>query len=500
MEGSLRRKEPKRKEARDRRKERKEEERRSAEAETRRLMNLKRGQLKGRMSKIREVAGDGLDFDTLARVLGDDLDADFDPAEHDKRMAALFGDEYYGQGEDPEGAAAAAAGEAKAGKGKSAAAAAGGEEGAEGEGDDDEDEEGVAPWVFGDGPRPAWAGPSAEELAMGADDGFDGNAAGRNGDDEEEEEEGGEEDEAVSGRRKGGKRARKAARNQSEVARVKALLARSDAATAGDSADNAPRDDSDEILALGFEDVIAGGLRTRFGYTTVPVGDYGLSAEEILLAEDKDLNSFLGLRRLAPYRDSEWAMPSKVRKRAVSELRKRLKEDLLQRAPELVAREAEEEEGGAKAEAPPAPAGDEPAADEASAADEKKRKRKRKHAKGGAGDGQGEGEDAGPVYVTNSFEAPAAASSSSASSAAAAGETGAAASSGDASEGKSSSKKDKKEKKEKREKKERRDGGDRRGKKDGKRGRGTGEGDADAVVTLPSGAQMKKARLASYGL
>ena len=63
VEGSLRRKDTKRKDARDRRKERKEEERRAQEAETRRLMNLKRAEQKGRMSKIREVAGAGVDMD-----------------------------------------------------------------------------------------------------------------------------------------------------------------------------------------------------------------------------------------------------------------------------------------------------------------------------------------------------------------------------------------------------------------------------------------------------
>lgn len=48
----------------------------------------------------------------------------------------------------------------------------------------------------------------------------------------------------------------------------------------------------------------------------------------------------MGLRRLAPYRDAEWNVPTKVRKRAVKELRHKLREDLLVRAPELIDRKA----------------------------------------------------------------------------------------------------------------------------------------------------------------
>ena len=41
---------------------------------------------------------------------------------------------------------------------------------------------------------------------------------------------------------------------------------------------------------MDFEDVIADGITTRFKYTNVAKEDYGLTNEEILLLDDRDLN------------------------------------------------------------------------------------------------------------------------------------------------------------------------------------------------------------------
>ena len=356
VEGSVRRKDTKRKDERERKKDRVAETRREAEAETRRLVNVRRAELKAQMKRIRDIAGDGVDMDTLAAVFGNDLDADFDPAAHDAKMAALFGDEYYAE-EERETVAPGAA----------AAAAA-----SRGNGDDDgeeEEEEGgdaaVPDWVFGDGPRPAWAGPSAEQLAAAEDDDAEdellglpssssssgggggarqgkqqqpragGNAAldDADGDAALEQQEGEGEgaeveeeeayDPAVSGHRRGaaGRRANKQQRRRmSALARARALTAHDDGD--GDEGDMA---DPDSLLALGFEDVIAGGLRTRFKYTSVPAADYGLTEEDILLADDADLKNYVALRKLAPYRETEWVVPPKVRRRAVADIRRKLR-------------------------------------------------------------------------------------------------------------------------------------------------------------------------------
>lgn len=337
---TLRRKDTKRKDARDRKQDRKDAERAEKEAETRRLMNLKRAEVKSCMSRIRQVAGSGLDMDTLASILGDDLDKDFDPAEHDKRMAALFGGDYYAQEETEANASAAAAAKAAVKLKPTSAAAEGGDD--DEDGDDDEEDGHVAPWVFGDGPRPAWAGPSAEELANGADDlgingvvedidgegDFDGDD-GDGGDDEEEEGDGGEYDAAVKGgrNRRESKRKRESKKRMGTMARIKAQLAaeaRAERQKEKHGLAGIRSDDPDEVLALGFEDVIAGGLKTRFKYQAVEPNDFGLSVDEILMADDKDLNSYVGLRRIAPYRESEWHVPQKVRQRAVASIRERV--------------------------------------------------------------------------------------------------------------------------------------------------------------------------------
>jgi len=199
----------------------------------------------------------------------------------------------------------------------------------------------VAGWIFGDGPRPAWAGPSAEELASGVDDlGIDdiinadvdeenGNR-GVGGDDKDDDD--GEEEEeydaAISGRKKRreGKRSRVNKKKLSAIARAKLALAaeaREERNRGGPAA--FVGDDPDEVLELGFEDVIAGGLKTRFKYNKVSPQDFGLTAEEILLLDDRDLNSFVGLRRIAPYRESEWVLPPKKRKKDLVILREKIK-------------------------------------------------------------------------------------------------------------------------------------------------------------------------------
>jgi protein KRI1 len=43
-------------------------------------------------------------------------------------------------------------------------------------------------------------------------------------------------------------------------------------------------------------------MPTHFRYVPVAKTPYGLSASEILLADDKDLNEYVGLKKLAPYR------------------------------------------------------------------------------------------------------------------------------------------------------------------------------------------------------
>lgn len=79
----------------------------------------------------------------------------------------------------------------------------------------------------------------------------------------------------------------------------------------GKSTEDAPLDKDllDELYNLDYEDVI-GDLPTRFKYRKVDADSFGLKPTDIILADDKQLNQYLSLKKLAPFRksdqDAEW--------------------------------------------------------------------------------------------------------------------------------------------------------------------------------------------------
>lgn len=58
-----------------------------------------------------------------------------------------------------------------------------------------------------------------------------------------------------------------------------------------------------------------GDLPTRFRYAKVAPSSYSLTPSEILLATDMELNSYVSLRKMAPYRHDDEATKSKSKKR-----------------------------------------------------------------------------------------------------------------------------------------------------------------------------------------
>ncbi|CAM6105228.1 unnamed protein product [Calypogeia fissa] len=77
----------------------------------------------------------------------------------------------------------------------------------------------------------------------------------------------------------------------------------------------------EEYYKLDYEDVI-GDLPTRFKYRPVKPNKYGLKTKDIIGLEDKELNQYVSLKKLAPYTTEEWE-PRRPAPRSSSKARKK---------------------------------------------------------------------------------------------------------------------------------------------------------------------------------
>lgn len=233
---------------------RKEEEKKKKMEEIARLKALKLKELQEKMAKIKEVTGN----EDLA-FTEEDVEGEWEPAQHDRRMAALFDQHYYAR-PDARRPPACPALDLEL---------------------EIEHWENYEPEGGESHPAPHDA-PHCEDPDFNMDADYDPNEARTNLVEEIK-------------RNLGNKR-----RNRKKKSKLAELLS-------GERPTYVPGDlpyahFMEQYYGMDCEDVIAGDLPTRFKYRQVLPNDFGLSVEEILLADDKELTQWVPLKKIVKYR------------------------------------------------------------------------------------------------------------------------------------------------------------------------------------------------------
>jgi protein KRI1 len=242
IEGSVRKKESSRKKQRKSKAERNAKAKQEQAEELKHLKNLKKKQIAEKLEKIRMIAG--IQGDAACKLGADDLEEDFDPEDYDKKMREMFDDKYYGADEVDPGF---------------------------GSGEDLDDKPDFDKEDKLLGLPEEWALDDKEGSAASGDKSIS------------EKKKKSKNKELADGDGAGEKRKRKISlKDRLEIEK-----------------------EFDEYYKLDYEDTI-GDLKTRFKYRQVQPNSYGLNTYEILQADDRDLNQYVSIKKLAPYREDEW--------------------------------------------------------------------------------------------------------------------------------------------------------------------------------------------------
>lgn len=253
VEGSVRKKENSRKLQRDRKDERIAQAEFERKEELKYLKNLKKKEINEKLQKIREVSGIGKSEKSLLDE--DYLEEEFDPEEYDRKMGEAFDDEYYkAEDVDPE------------------FGSGGDEDGGTLQKPefDEEDELLGLPKNWDDVKESGEGFASARRRIL------------------ERTEGDGDENELLEDGHNESKRSKKRKPSEIEKAVREQLM--------------------EEYYKLDYEDTV-GDLKTRFKYKPVKPRRYGLTPDQIVKMDEKDLNQYVSIKKLAPYREKEWKVP-----------------------------------------------------------------------------------------------------------------------------------------------------------------------------------------------
>ncbi|KAL3725641.1 hypothetical protein ACJRO7_030642 [Eucalyptus globulus] len=290
IEGSVRKKETARKKQRESKEERMKIAEMERKEELKHLKNLKKEEMKQKLEKFKQIAG--IDEDGDCPLDGVDLDDDFDPEEYDRMMKQVFNQKYYNADDvDPD-----------FGSDRD-------EDGGEIEKPDFEKEDELLGLPVGwdeSESKDGFVAARERSLRHKLNDG--GEDDGDDDDDEEEEEEEEKEEKEEEKEAEDSDHVPKA-QNEETISsedgkrkrkRKLSLLKRAKEAM------------MEEYYKLDYEDTI-GDLKTRFKYAKIKPNRYGLNTSEILMMDDNELNQYVSLKKLAPYREKEWRVHNNQR-------------------------------------------------------------------------------------------------------------------------------------------------------------------------------------------
>lgn len=250
MENSLRKRDDRRKRKRNEVKQRKEAEEARKREELKRLKSLKRKEIMEKIEKLKQVTGND-----VVGFKDEDFEGDFDPEQHDKRMRQLFDSEYY-EGNDSK----------------------------KPEFPELDEELEIENWNTWTGRSDVTASQQSEHEPHCEDPDFNMDC-----DYDPANQLQSELIQASRGKKKG----KKGSMFAQVVATKKPVF---------DIRIHQTFDQyTDEYYKLDFEDII-GDLPCRFKYRNVIANSFGLSIDEILKADDRDLNRWCSLKKAVQHR------------------------------------------------------------------------------------------------------------------------------------------------------------------------------------------------------